>query len=141
MLSRDDIPVLGAIAVGGGIGALGRYGIGRWWPAPPGHIPWATLVINAGGCFFIGVLMVLITEVWAAHRLLRPFLGVGILGGFTTFSTYVVDIRHLLIDDRVVPAFAYLFATVLAALAAVMAGIAVTRTVSGAVVKVGKSDE
>ena len=58
-------------------------------------LPWATLLTNVVGCALIGVLMVLVAERWPDRRLVRPFLGTGILGGFTTFSTYVVDTRTL----------------------------------------------
>jgi fluoride exporter len=71
------------------------------------------------GCGLIGVLMVLSTEVLPAHRLLRPFLGVGVLGGFTTFSTYAVEFRGLLQPGSVPLAFAYLAGTVICALLAV----------------------
>jgi fluoride exporter len=84
-------------------------------------------VVNVLGCFLIGMLMVLITEVWPAHRLARPFLGVGVLGGFTTFSTYAADARGLLRPGTVPLAFGYLLGTVLAALLAVIAGVWLTR--------------
>ena len=74
----------------------------------------------------IGILMVLVTEVWPAQVLVRPFLGVGILGGFTTFSTYVVDIQRLADQGASAIALAYLLGTVVAALVAVYTGIAVT---------------
>ncbi|WP_326938088.1 fluoride efflux transporter CrcB [Amycolatopsis cynarae] len=120
-------PVLGVIALGGGFGALARYGLAQALPALPGQFPWATFVTNVLGCLLIGVLMVLITEVWTAHRLVRPFLGVGILGGFTTFSTYAVETRGLLRPGTVPLAFAYWAGTLLAALCAVVAGVWVTR--------------
>ncbi|MFE3784921.1 fluoride efflux transporter FluC [Amycolatopsis sp. NPDC059090] len=75
----------------------------------------------------MGVLMVLVTETWSAHRLVRPFLGVGILGGFTTFSTYAVEARNLLQPDTVPLAFGYLGGTLAAALLAVLLGHAITR--------------
>jgi CrcB protein len=77
----------------------------------------------------MGVLMVLVTDVWAAHRLLRPFLGTGVLGGYTTFSTYAVDIRGLADAGRPGPALAYLAATLCAALAAVWLASAAARRV------------
>jgi len=81
---RAPWSVLGAISVGGALGALGRSGLATAWAHSPGQFPWATSVTNISGCFLIGFLMVLITEVWSAHRLIRPFLGVGVLGGYTT---------------------------------------------------------
>ncbi|TNC24131.1 fluoride efflux transporter CrcB [Amycolatopsis alkalitolerans] len=124
--------VLIVISLGGGLGALARYGLARALPTPSGGFPWNTFLTNVIGCFLIGVLMVLITEVWSAHRLVRPFLGVGFLGGFTTFSTYASDFRTLLRPGTVGVAFAYLAGTVLAALAAVLVGVWLTRTVTGA---------
>jgi CrcB protein len=79
------------------------------------------------GCLLIGVLMVLITDVWSAHRLLRPFLGTGVLGGYTTFSTYTVDAQRLMAAGHARTALAYLAATLVAALLAVYAGSALTR--------------
>jgi CrcB protein len=68
-----------------------------------------------------------ITDVWAAHRLVRPFFGTGILGGFTTFSTYAVDIQKLVDAGEARTGLAYLAATLLAALAAVWLAATVTR--------------
>lgn len=121
--------VLAAVAAGGALGASARYGIGLLWPAGPGAFPWATLGINAAGCALIGVLMVLISEGGrtAPHPLLRPFAGVGILGGFTTFSTYAVDLARLLDEGEAPTALAYAGLTVAAALGAVGAAATLTR--------------
>jgi CrcB protein len=122
--------VLAVIALGGGLGALARYGLAQLWPTHPGHFPWATFVTNVLGCLLIGVLMVLVTEVWAAHPLVRPFLGVGVLGGFTTFSTYAVETRGLLAPGTIGLAFVYVAGTLVAALLATLAGVQVTRTLT-----------
>jgi CrcB protein len=121
--------VLVAISAGGIVGALGRYGLGVALPNRPAGFPWATFAINASGCFLIGVLMVLVTQVWTRSPLLRPFLGVGVLGGYTTFSAYVVDIQHLVDADAAPTALLYLAGTLLVALAAVWAGSGLTRWV------------
>lgn len=126
---REQGPVLAVVAVGGGLGALARYGVAHLLPTRPGQFPWGTFLTNVAGCFAIGVLMVLITEVWTGHRLVRPFLGVGFLGGFTTFSTYAVETRNLLQPATVYLAFGYLAGTLLAAMLAVLAGVMLTRTV------------
>jgi CrcB protein len=120
-------PVIAAVAVGGAIGACGRYGAGLLWPTAAGSFPWTTLLVNAVGCAVIGVFMVLITDVFTAHRLLRPFFGTGVLGGFTTFSTYANDIRALIDGGHPRTALAYLALTLVAALAAVWAGATATR--------------
>jgi fluoride exporter len=116
---RSRTPVVAAVALGGGTGAAARYAASLGWPTQTGGFPWTTFGVNVVGCAVIGVFMVVITEVWAAHRLVRPFFGTGVLGGFTTFSTYAVDSRHLFADGQVRTGLAYLAATPLAALTAV----------------------
>jgi CrcB protein len=116
---RAQAPVVAVVALGGALGAMARYALTLWWPTPPGGFPWATFWTNVAGCAVIGVFMVVISEVWAAHRLVRPFFGTGVLGGFTTFSTYAVDIQRLTDSGHARTGLAYLAATLLAALAAV----------------------
>ena len=115
------------ISAGGVAGALARYGLTEAFPSTAAGFAWATFGINVSGCLLIGVLMVLLTDVWPTRRLLRPFLGTGVLGGYTTFSTYILDIQHLLAADAARTALAYLAGTLLAALAAVYAGLTLTR--------------
>jgi CrcB protein len=124
---RAPWAVLAVVSAGGVLGALGRFGLNAAWPHGLGTFPWATFTINVTGCLLIGVLMVLITEVWAAHRLLRPFLGTGLLGGYTTFSTYSVDVQQLVAAGEARTALLYLAGTLIAALSAVYAGITLTR--------------
>ncbi|HLL68296.1 MAG TPA: fluoride efflux transporter CrcB [Micromonosporaceae bacterium] len=127
---RSSWAVLAVIAAGGVLGACARHGAALAWPHRTGEFPWATLGVNVSGCLLIGVLMVLITEVWAAHPLIRPFLGTGVLGGYTTFSTYTVDVAQLVAAGAVGPGLGYLAGTLAAALAAVYAGSTGTRLVA-----------
>jgi CrcB protein len=126
---RAQVPVLAVVALGGALGASARYGLTLAWPTPAGGFPWATLWTNVSGCAVIGVFMVVITDVRAVHRLVRPFFGTGVLGGFTTFSTYAVDIRELLGAGRPGVGLGYLAATLCGALAAVWLGSAAARRV------------
>src|SRR4051812_45780053 len=126
-LRKAPWAVLGVISAGGVLGATARHGLALALPHQPGQFPLATFVTNVSGCLLIGVLMVLITEVWAAHRLLRPFLGTGLLGGYTTFSTYSVDVQQLVAAGEARTALLYLAGTLIAALSAVYAGITLTR--------------
>jgi len=128
---RDLGPVLGVVAAGGGLGALARYGLAVLLPTPPGGFPLATFATNVLGCLLIGVLMVLVTEVRPAHRLVRPFLGAGVLGGFTTFSTHVVEVDGLLRSGAAGLAFGCLAGTLLAAVLAVLTGVRVARAALG----------
>ncbi|WP_412517642.1 fluoride efflux transporter FluC [Actinomadura madurae] len=118
---------LAAISAGGVLGALARFGLSDAFPYRPGGFPWVVLWVNVSGCLLIGALMVLVTETGRAHPLVRPFFGVGVLGGFTTFSTYVVDIQDAVTAGAPVVGLAYLAGTLLAALAAVLAGVRLTR--------------
>jgi fluoride exporter len=131
MSARATTSVLLAVAVGGALGAVARYGLSVAWPHRPGTFPWATFVTNVSGCLLIGALMVLVTEVWAAHRLLRPLLGTGVLGGYTTFSTYTVDTQQLIVAGAGGTALVYLVATLAGALAAVHLGVTATRLATG----------
>jgi CrcB protein len=124
------VEVLAVVAAGGVLGALARYGLGVAFPLQARHFPWTTFAVNVSGCLLIGVLVVLVTEVWAAHRLLRPFLGTGLLGGYTTFSTYEVDVRDLVVDRAPATAAAYLAGTLAAALLATYLGVLVTRALT-----------
>ncbi|WP_405672640.1 fluoride efflux transporter CrcB [Streptomyces uncialis] len=120
-------PVLGAVAVGGALGASARYGAVLLWPTTEGDFPWTTLGVNAVGCALIGVLMAALAAARAPHTLLRPFLGTGVLGGFTTFSAYALDVRQLVHHGRPGPAVWALVLTPVVALAAVWAAARVTR--------------
>jgi CrcB protein len=130
-LVGHPLDVLGVIAVGGVVGAEARYGVGVELPHGVGGWPWSTLLINVSGCLLIGVLMVVITELVEPHRLVRPFLGVGVLGGYTTFSTYTVDTLSLAEAGRPGPALAYFVLTPVVALLACAAGAGATRLVAG----------
>jgi fluoride exporter len=120
---------MAAVAAGGALGAAARYGVGLALPHGSGSFPLDTFLINVVGCLLIGALIVVITEWTQAHPLVRPFLVTGILGGFTTFSTYAVDTEQLLAVGRVGTAAAYLAGTAAAAVAATWAGIRLARTV------------
>ena len=119
--------VLGAIAAGGVLGAEALAGLAAVLPTPAGGFPWATLAVNVTGCLLIGVLLVLVAEAGRGHPLTRPFLGVGLLGGYTTFSGYAVDAQRLLAAGHAGTAVAALAATPVLALLAVTAAARLTR--------------
>jgi len=120
-------PVLAAVCAGGVVGALARHGLQEAFPHRPGGFPWVTFGINVSGCLLMGALMVLITEVWTGGPLLRPFLGVGVLGGYTTFSTYAVEVQQAIGAGAGHTALLYAAGTPAGALAAAWLGIQVAR--------------
>jgi CrcB protein len=121
--------LLGVIALGGVLGSLARHGLSQAFPTAFGHLPWATFLANVSGSLLLGLLLVLLGEVLAPSRYLRAFLGVGVLGGYTTFSTYTSDVRALLAAGHGPVALGYLFGTVAACLLATLAGIRFGRLV------------
>ncbi len=126
-ISKTHGLVLLAISIGGGIGALARWCLSEL--VPNNSFPWATFLANVTGSFLIGVLLVLVTYRFAEQKYLRPFLGVGFLGGFTTFSTYSEQTVSLLNDGAFGLAFAYVFGTLATALIAVLLGTRLARAV------------
>lgn len=126
-IERVGRGVVVAVAAGGAIGSAARYALALAWPTPVAGFPWATLLTNLIGCALLGALMQVIAARIAPHRLLRPFLGTGVLGGFTTFSTYAVESRSLLAAGRPGLAGAYVLGTLAGALAAVRLGMLVVR--------------
>jgi len=127
---QEQLEILLAISLGGVAGAATRYGASLIWPTAGGHFPWTTFWVNVVGCGLMGILMVLVTERFSAHPLVRPFLGTGILGGFTTFSTYTVDTAKLLEPQTSSTALAYMALTLLAAVASVWVTATATRLVA-----------
>ena len=118
---------LAAIAVGGGIGSVARYLLSAAFPAGHGF-PWAIFAVNVSGCFCLGLLMVYLLEVWPPRRFLRPFLAVGLVGGYTTFSTYAGGVMTLFTRHAEALADAYALTSILAALVAVWCGMKAART-------------
>ncbi|MFG1776132.1 fluoride efflux transporter CrcB [Micromonospora sp. NPDC049051] len=126
-----------AIIVGGGIGATLRYVLGlQFAPPTPPDFPWVTFTINIVGAFALGAVMTLL----AAHRLPgpwgKPFLSTGLLGGFTTWSHFIVEADQLIGARRTGIGIIYLVASIVvgvlaAALGARLAESRVGRPTSG----------
>lgn len=106
--------VLAVVACGGALGSLARWGLALLWPTGA-----AVLAVNLLGCLAIGVLA---GTVPAASRRLRPFLGAGVLGGFTTLSAFALHTRDLLAAGHPGRAAAYAVAVLLGTTVAVHAG-------------------
>jgi CrcB protein len=116
------------IAAGGILGALARQGLWAVFPRPAGGgFDWTTFGINVAGCALIGALMAVAADLAPAPRLTTAFLGTGVLGGFTTFSTYIVSIQRSITDGVPQTGLAYLAGTLAAALLATYTGMTLTR--------------
>lgn len=119
---------LAAVVAGAGIGGGLRYALGGWiadrWGA---SFPWGTFVVNISGAFLLGVVMTLSVERSLLPPAWRLFLGVGILGGYTTFSTLSYESIALMQRGLVLQGALNMFGSALAGLAAVFAGLLVGR--------------
>lgn len=108
--------LVAAVAVGGALGALLRWSLGEALPEDAGF-PWTTFGINVAGSFVLAALPAIAAV--RRNQLLAVGLGTGVLGGFTTLSTYSEQTRSLLADGRTALAAAYLLGTLAACLVAV----------------------
>ena len=112
----------GVVAVGGALGALGRYGLSEALPTSPGDLPVATLLTNLSGCLALGLLVGARPDApW-----LRAFLGTGVLGGFTTFSAFALESDRLLATAPAV-AVLYLVLSTAGGVALAAAGLRLAR--------------
>src|SRR5689334_4761095 len=114
-------------ALGGALGALARWAITEALPHSPGDWPWSTLLENLLGCLAIGALLAVLLARFPHSPYLRPFLAVGVLGGFTTYSTFAVDVVRLTGAGHRVLAIGYVLTSVLGGVLAVVLGLLLGR--------------
>ncbi len=113
-----------AIAAGGAVGAVMRHLVARQIMKLAGvGFPLGTLVVNVVGSFLMGVLVALLVHGWKVGAELRAFLMVGVLGGFTTFSTFSLEFVRLIGREEFGAATAYALASVVLAVTSVLVGI------------------
>ncbi|WP_404380042.1 CrcB family protein [Knoellia locipacati] len=120
--TRPDPALLVGIAGGGVVGSLGRYAVGLVLPHPVGSFPWSTIVVNLTGAVAMGLLVAFLLGRPGSHRLARPVVGVGLLGGWTTFSAFAIDVVTLLETGHGGEAAAYVLASFLGGVLAVTLG-------------------
>ncbi|MFC6236708.1 fluoride efflux transporter FluC [Longivirga aurantiaca] len=137
-LARPD--EVAAVALGGVLGALARYAVSVAVPHDdPAAWPWATFVVNLLGCLLLGILLDVVDarrSAWAVTqpsraRLARPFLASGVLGGFTTFSTFSLEAVRLAGEGRPATAAAYAGSSVVLGVLAVLVGRRMGAAVAG----------
>jgi len=127
MTARVQPDVLVAIAAGGILGATARFKLAEALPTSPGTFPWATFWTNMSGSFVLGFVLILLLERVRPHRLLRPFLATGVLGAFTTMSTYLVETAVLIKDGHSTVGLIYALSTLAVGLLLAFAGMAGAR--------------
>lgn len=119
-----------AAALGGALGALGRWGVGEALPHAQGTWPWATLLVNLTGCLVLGLLIAMVFARSPGHPWLRPFLGTGVLGGWTTFSAFAAEAVQLSDAGRPGVAAGYVLVSVVGGVTASALGLLAARTVA-----------
>jgi CrcB protein len=116
------------IALGGAMGAVGRYGLqGLVYRFAGAAFPYGTLVVNVTGCFLIGWIMAVAEGRFVLSPTVRVFLTIGILGGFTTFSSFAYETLALMRDGEWVWALANAAGSVVLGLVAAFLGMAIGR--------------
>lgn len=122
------MPVILAVALGGALGSAARYGVDRLIERRSFSLfPWSTFTINATGCLLIGVVVAALVDRHDTPAWLRAGVAVGVLGGYTTFSTFAQEGLSLFEEGRGGVALAYLLGSVLTGVLAVYAGTRIGR--------------
>ncbi|WP_259783206.1 fluoride efflux transporter CrcB [Aestuariispira ectoiniformans] len=117
-----------AIAAGGAVGAVARHFAAHFVASLAGHgFPWGILAVNILGSLIMGILVESLALMWSPSVELRAFMVVGILGSFTTFSTFALDTVTLMSRGQTIIAAAYIGVSVVVAVMALMAGMASVR--------------
>ena len=118
------------VALGGAVGSVARFGVNIVTPRFLGQdFPWATLTVNILGSLVMGFLAAFLTEKYADQPDLRLFLLTGVLGGFTTFSAFSLDVFNLVQRGESSTAMIYTVASVVLSIIAVFAGFMVSRAI------------
>jgi CrcB protein len=124
-----DVTGYVAAALGGALGALARWAVGEALVSPAGGWPAATLLVNLSGCLVLGVLITALFARYPDRRWLRPFLGTGVLGGYTTYSAFAVETVQLAEAGAWAAAAGYVVASVAGGVLAAAAGVLLGRAV------------
>ena len=118
------MPVTVAVALGGALGAVARYGLDRLIERRTFSVfPWSTFTVNASGCLLIGVVIAAVVDRHHTPAWLRVGLVMGVLGGYTTFSTFAQETFDLVDESRLGLALVYAGGSVIVGVAAVFVGM------------------
>ncbi len=117
-----------AIGLGGALGSVLRYGLSLWVHSIAGRgFPWGTLAVNVLGCLLMGVLFVIFTERLSDNTALRAGILIGVLGGFTTFSSFSIETFNLVDQGEHLKASANAAASLLLCIGATWIGVILGR--------------
>ena len=118
-----------AVACGGAIGAMGRYFISNYFQTVAGNtFPLGTLTVNVLGCAILGALFAALSSIWAPSQEIRAFLTVGMMGAFTTFSAFSLEVVLMIERAQWVLAGTYIIASVVLCVGVLLLSILGMRT-------------
>ncbi len=118
------------VFIGGGLGSVARFSLGKWVNAFHNHhFPFGTLAVNIVACFVLGLVIGLADHKQIISPAARIFWTVGFCGGFSTFSTFSNEIFYLLQSGFTVSLFLYIIISLLACVAAIYGGLFLGETV------------
>jgi CrcB protein len=121
---NPTMPHLLLVALGGALGSALRYGAGRWAIAAMGPgFPFSTFAVNILGGLLMGLLAGWLARIGEGGEELRLLLGVGVLGGFTTFSAFSLEVYNMITRAEVALAAAYAVSSTAGSVLAVLAGV------------------
>ena len=127
---NPTLPHLLLVALGGGLGTALRYGVGRWAIVAMGPgFPFGTFAVNIIGGLLMGLLAGWLARFGEGGEELRLLLGVGVLGGFTTFSAFSLEVYNMITRAEIALAAAYSVSSVAGSVLAVLAGVSLMRSV------------
>lgn len=118
-----------AVAIGGALGSVTRYGVALLLPVATGKFPWPTFIVNLIGSFLIGVAYVVIVQKQILSPELRLWLMTGFLGGFTTFSSFSLETLQLWQQGQNIQALIYIISSVICCLLAVALAVVLTQKI------------
>lgn len=128
---RREPAVVASIAAGGVVGGVARAGVLLAFPTPSDGFPWSTLLVNVSGSLLLGFLLVVLLERFSGRRLARAALGTGVIGAYTTFSTFMLESLQLIRNGALGIAVAYLALSLAAGLGATVLGMVGARGLLG----------
>ncbi len=118
------------IATCGAIGAIGRYGVVSLASTLLGHgFPYGTLIVNIAGSFILGAIIEISALVWSPSPEVRAMIVIGILGSFTTFSAFSLEVVSMLTRGENAQAMLYVTASIVAGIGALWAGMAILKAI------------
>ena len=117
-----------AIGIGGGLGSVARFGMSTWIYSILGrNFPYGTFLVNITGCIAIGFLFVVFTDIFSNNTVLRAAVLIGVLGGYTTFSSFSIEAFNLIEQGELFKSLTYMIGSVVVGLFGTWVGVVIGR--------------